>query len=428
MTVNPRPLLLVGIVAIVLAACAGTPNPSPSSPAQPSPIAAVSPSASPLPSAQPETEPSGPVTPADPSAKPDPTPARAPAVWSKARTVKGLDGCSSVVATIDDAGVSHLAATCGNAGGEVRYASSSDGLRWSVKTFKAPPGRFERDPQLALAGSTLSLAYTRVAPDEEGCGTDGLSDVGVYVRSRTLPGGDWSAPGKFGATADHLQALRADGTVLHAIVANDKSDAAFYERVSNGSVQRVRIGGATGSTALRIGDDGVARVAMDGAKGILFGTVDGGKLSTSTIPGTSNGSGPVMALGPGNTAYVLLTRRGGGSGGCIDGDPGPSAGTYLSTNVGGSWSTTRLSKHIGASSITMDPASGEVDALVGDFTSLQLFQKAPNAGWTHRTLTTDFASSAVVRRNPATGGLLVAFVHDTLDGEIPATVQVMTKG
>ena len=109
-------------------------------------------------------------------------------------------------------------------------------------------------------------------------------------------------------------------------------------------------------------------------------------------------------------------------------DPGPKAGTYLSTNAGGQWSTTKLSKVVGAQSLTMDPATGEVDAVVGGFESLQLFAKPVAGGWTHKTLTSDFASSAVVRRNPATGGLFVAFVHETLDGDDPSTVQVMTKG
>ena len=146
-----------------------------------------------------------------------------------------------------------------------------------------------------------------------------------------------------------------------------------------------------------------------------------------TIPGTVGGGGPVLALGPGNTAYVLWTISS-GIGGCIDNDPGPKAGTYLSTNAGGQWSTTKLSKSIGAQSLTMDPATGEIDALVGGFDSLQLFVKSAAGGWSHKTLTSDFASSSVIRRNPATGGLFVAFVHETLDGDVPGTVQVMTKG
>jgi hypothetical protein len=430
MTARLRPFLAVAVVAVLAAACAASssPSPSPSSPAS-SPV----PVATPTPAGNPSAEPSAPVTPGepstDPSANPSPTPEPTvkPAAWSKPRAVKGLSGCFDVVATVDDAGTSHLAATCGPGGTEIRYASSPDGRRWSVQSFRAPTGRFEQDPEIAFSGSTLYLASTRLAPDEEGCGSDGLQDVGVYVRSRSLPGGDWSAPARIGATADHLAGLRVSDGVIHAIVTNEQSDATFYERVSGGDTQRVRVGGASNGVALRVGDDGLARIARDSAKGIQFGQVSGGKLITATIPGTVGGGAPLLALGPGNTAYVLWTISA-GSGGCIDMDPGPRAGTYLSTDAGGSWQTTKLSRVVGASSLTMDPATGEVDVLVSGFDApLQVFVKPAASGWTHRTLTTDFASSTVVRRNPVTGGLFVAYVRETLDGDVPATVQVITQ-
>jgi len=427
MTAQSRLLLLIGVVAILVAACAGSASPSPAGSPIPSPIVVASPSATPTPASDPEVEPSVPVTPTDPSAKPEPTPTPAPLAWSKARTVKGLQSCSDVVATVDDAGTSHIAATCGNAGGQIKYAVSKDGLAWTVTSFKVPSGRFEQDPEIAFSGSTLYLAYTRVAPADGGCGDDGLDDVGVYVRSRSLPNGDWSAPSKIGATSDHLQAFRASGSVLHATVTNDKSHGTFYERVFGGAASRVRIGDGTGWTALRVGDDGDARLALDGAKGIRFGQIDGGKLAASTIPGTAGGSGSSMVLGPNNVAYVLWSRSAAMSGGCIDMDPGPTAGSYLSTNAGGSWQTTKLSKLVGAYSLTMDPTSGEIDALIGDFGTLRIYEKPAGAGWTHRTLSSDLASSAVVRRNPATGGLVVVYVHDTLDGDQPTTIQVMTK-
>jgi hypothetical protein len=246
MTAQSRLLLVTGVLAILVAACAGATSPSPAGTPNPSPIVVDAPSASPVPSSQPQAEPSAPVTPADPSAKPEPTPTPAPLVWSKARTVKGLQGCSDVVATVDDGGTSHIAATCGSAGGQVKYAASEDGLAWMVTSFKVPSGRFEQDPEIAFSGSTLYLAYTRVAPADAGCGDDGLDDVGVYVRSRSLPNGDWSDASKIGATSDHLRAFRVSGSVIHATVTNDKSQGTFYERVSGGAASRVRIGEQAG--------------------------------------------------------------------------------------------------------------------------------------------------------------------------------------
>jgi hypothetical protein len=426
MTTRTRPFLALAVVALLAAACAASSSPSP----VPSPVVApngtpvVAPSAAPSTPAQPSADPT-----AQPSAQPTPAGTPVPAVWSKARTVKGMTGCNDLVGTIDDAGIAHLAASCGNGGTEIRYATSPDGVSWTVQTFKAPSGRFDQGPELAFSGSTLTLAFTRVAPGGEGCGSDGLSDVGVNVRTRSLPDGAWSAPKRIGPAEDHLQNLRVNGSTIHAVVTNEgRSAGSFYERISGDTVSsRVRLGDVGVGIGLRVGDDGLPRIAIDDAPGIRFGTLESGKLSTQTIPGTAGGAGPVLALGPGNVAYVLWTVSA-GTGGCIDVDPGPKAGTYLSTNAGGQWSTTKLSKAIGAQSLTMDPRSGEIDALVGGLGSLQLFVKPAAGGWTHKTLTSDFASSAVVRRNPATGGLFVAFVHETLDGDVPATVQVMTKG
>jgi hypothetical protein len=428
MTARSRPFLALAIVAVLAAACGASTSPAPSSPAS-TPV----PVATPSPVSDPSAEPSSPVTPAEPSAQPSanpsptPEPSARPLAWSKPRVVKGMTGCFDVVGTVDDAGTSHLAASCGAGGTEIRYASSTDGKQWTVRTFKAPAGRFEQDPEIAFSGSTLYLASTRLAPEGEGCGDDGLTDVGVYVRSRSLPDGDWSGPRKIGATADHLAGLRVSDGVIHAVVTNEKSNGKFYERVDGGDLQRVRIGDISTGIGLRVGDDGVARLAFDGnANGIQYGTVTGGKVSASTVPGTAQGGSPILALGPGNTAYLLWTISA-GTGGCIDLDPGSKAGTYFSTNAGGSWQTTKLSKALGAASLTMDPSSGEVDAIVGDFHALQVFVKPASGGWTHHTLTNEFASSAVVRRNPVSGGLVVAYVRDSLDGDVPAQVRVIVQ-
>ena len=128
MTARSPLLFVAATVAILVAACAGAPSPSPAGSADPGPIAVGSPSPSPTPATQPDTEPSA--TPAGPSATPEPTPTPAPAVWSKARTIKSLNGCNTVVATVDDGGTSHVAAQCGGGEGQIRYATSTDGVDW----------------------------------------------------------------------------------------------------------------------------------------------------------------------------------------------------------------------------------------------------------------------------------------------------------
>jgi hypothetical protein len=414
------PIVSTLAMLLLVVACSNTRAPAASGAPRPSDVAAASappvasPYESPTPSAAPTTAPT-----------PKPTPK--PAVWSTPVTVPGLDGCSSIVAVIDSRGGHHLAATCGNGDRtEIRYASSSDGRSWAATRLALPAHRYDMNPQVAVDGRTLYLAYTRLAPTDGGCGDDGLADVGVYVRSRQLPGGAWSEPRQIGATSDELQSFRVSEGVVHATVTNDRDAKTYYESLPAGSTtptRRIAIAGAAGSTALRIGDDGKPRIAFEGSNGLVYATVDGAALNTGAIPGTKGGWNPVLVLEPGNVADVVWTRSW-HTAGCADPGPQPDDGTYFSTNAGGTWRTTKLTSSPGALSFTVDPGSGEVDLLVANFGSAKLYQRPLDGSWTHRTLARGDVFSAVVRQDPSDGSLFVAFVA----GRSTNVVKVMTKG
>ena len=332
MNTQPRSTIVVPFITVVLAALGvatfalligvgRTPAGATSSSAPPIALGSASPgpsqpvaSSNPTPSAAPS------VTPSKPTATP------VPATWSKPVIVAGLDGCYAVVAAIDDHGLDHIAATCGNNGSQIRYAASSDGKTWKTNVLQPPSGRLELDPQLAFAGDTLYLAYTRVAPVDGGCGDNGLDDVGVYYRTRTLPNGAWSEPTRIGAVADHLQAFRVSGSVVHATVTNEKDGKTAYETLTGGTLARYTIGDATGWTSLRVGDDGKGRVAYESTHGISFGMVSGDKFSSSTIPNSTNGWDPSLTLARGNVAYLVWNRSYHG-GGCAEPGPDPLDGT-----------------------------------------------------------------------------------------------------
>src|SRR3954452_8252425 len=250
------------LTVLVLAACTSTPAPAGS----PAPLAAGGVSASPAtPSSVPSSDPIASGAPGPsvaPSAKPTPVPTAVPAVWTKPLVVPGTTNCGSVVAVIDASGGEHLAADCQKGDlSEVRYGSSSGGSPWKVMSFAIPANRLEDGAQLAIDRSTLYLAYTRLAPTDGGCGDDGLEDVGVYVRTRALPDGDWSDPRQIGASHDELQSFRVASGTLFATVLNDKDGKTYFETAgaSGPTNQRFAISGVTGGTALRIGDDGRAR-------------------------------------------------------------------------------------------------------------------------------------------------------------------------
>jgi hypothetical protein len=414
----------VAAIALMIGAC--------QSPAAVSPPASQIATASSvgLPSAQPAVEPSAPPaeTPTDPDAAAPgatPTPASTPATpastaWSRPVSVPGLSGCYAVVAAVDDRGSDHLAATCTNGNGsELRYSDSTNGRDWTTATLKTPIGRYELDPQLALDGSKLYLAYTRVAPTDGGCGDDGLTDVGVYVRTRNLPGGAWSDPKRIGAVGDHLQSFRVSGSALHATVTTDNNVATMYEIQTGDTLRRYTIGDATGQTSLRVGDDGKGRIAYESAKGIAYGMVAGDRFASSTIPNSTNGWDPVLALAPRNDAYVVWNRSYHGIGCAGPGDQ-PEDGTYFATNAGGTWASRRLTPQVGGASLSIDPAIGEVNVVVvsggPDGPRLIRFHRAPDATtWEHETVVHGPIGSPVIRSNPKTGALFVAYNIEVFD-------------
>lgn len=293
-----------------------------------------------------------------------------------------------------------------------------------MSSFAAPTGRLVQDLQIAFEGRRLSIAYSVVAPVEGSCGDDGLADVGVYVRSRDLPNGDWSSPERIGAVADHLQSFRVSGGTIHATVVNEKDHRTWYETVKAGTAKRYPISGAAGSVALRVGDDGKARIAYESAKGIAFGTFDGAGFGTTTLPSSGRGWDPVLALAPGNVANVLWNRSLHGAG-CAEPGPDPDDGTWFASNSGGTWESTRLSDRVGAASITLDPTHGDIHALVDDFQALVHFEKPVGDDWTKETLVTGEVSSGLLRVNPVTGGLVAACV--LLQEDADDTVLVMSK-
>ncbi|HEV7810438.1 MAG TPA: hypothetical protein VGO64_07550, partial [Candidatus Limnocylindrales bacterium] len=271
----------------------------------------------------------------------------------------------------------------------------------------------------------LSIAYSVVAPTDGSCGDDGLVDVGVYVRTRDLPSGDWSSPERIGAVADHLQSFRLSGGTIHATVANDKDQHTWYETVKGATAKRFAIGAAAGPVALRVGDDGNARIAFETPKGIAFGTFDGASFATTTVPSSARGWNPVFALASGNVANVMWNSSAHGAG-CAEPGPDPDDGTWFATNSGGTWQPTKLSDRVGAASITIDPATGEIHALVDDFRALVHFRKPVGEDWTKELLDTTNASSGILRVDPVTGRLVVAYVSMRVDGD--DIVMVMSKG
>lgn len=421
--------IAVGVLAIGVATVLGAGFILQSSPttATPSPQASsASPSASQVAQASPsqEASPSASAS-SSPTASPTATPSPTPPVvagWSKPKLVASSTDCFELVAGIDASSGDHLAASCR---GKIRYFSSKSDGSWVVTNLPPPAHRLEQTPQIGFQGNTVYLAYSRVLPDE-GCG-GGAPDVGVYYRYRRLPDGVWSNPIRLGLVGDRLQSFRVNGTTLHATVRNDATARVYYEtREATGEYHRYWVKGAIGGTSLRIASDGEARIAFEAANSIRFGIFTGAGFDTTKVGGSKPDDwSPNLVLDGNDDPHITWSRN--PHGGCAVREALPDDGTYYATNASGPWTYGRIAKNVGQSSIQIDGTTGLVHVVISGNTGLGYYTKTPTAGWRATLLRGEGAEWPLIRLDPATGRLLVAYFAATPDASAFGGIYVLTK-
>jgi hypothetical protein len=363
------------------------------------------------PSAAPSS--SSPLEPIEPSATPSPTaapsgtpPGGAVSGWSAPQRIVGGD-CAIVSATIDENGTAHVATACN---GSIHYAHSDSG-RWTVAILDHPTDRIDQGPQLAFDGDVLYLAWTRIKVTDGGCGDSGLRDVGIYVRHRKRPDGAWSAAERIGSPTDGLQNLRVAGGTIHMTISDRSTDRVYYETARAGDVARYSVPGAVGGTSLRIGADGLARIAYEASRNLQFGVFDGSGFSHSGIPGSKNSWGPSLVLDAQNHAHVLWTRSYHGEG-CADAGPDPEEGTYYGTDASGTWTFRRISTSVGDGSLTLDPAGGRVYVAISGERGIRYLTKLGSGGW-HQTRVTQEGWSPIIRVSPKDGRVTIVYLGES---------------
>lgn len=327
------------------------------------------------------------------------------ASWSKPQLVGSAD-CSSVAATIDSTSTYHLAAGCN---GSIRYSVSQGDGRWTTTVFAHPFELRDIRPQIAIDGNFVYVAYSRVDSAAGAC-DDGIVRLAVYYRRRALPDGTWSAPKHIGRLADELVSLQVAGGTVHAILWNATDGRSYYETLNGTVSQRHLIPGA-GGTSLRVGSDGRARIAYPLAGSIRYSLFSGSGFWRTQVTGSSGGSAPSLALGEGDRAYLLWTRRGPFFCGSYPG-PSPADGTYFATNTSGTWVSRRVTTDVGATSLAISASTGRVYGLLASDGALTYFTRSPAGAWSRTTLGPGFAASPVIRQDPTTGTLLVVYITE----------------
>jgi hypothetical protein len=398
-------LIVTLVTASLLAACSSDASPSASASARASDSPAAVATASPV------------------AATPKPT-TKPVAAWSEPVLVS-TQTCGSLRGGIDAAGGSHLVASC-EAG--LLYASTKADGAWAETVFSVPTNRVEQDPQIGFQGKVAYFAYSRMAVAEGGCGDSGLTDIGVFYRKRTLPGGGWSDPVRIGKADDHLAQFRVDGTAIHAVVQNAGDGRFYYLLVKGTASRRFVIAGASKSPSLRIDLDGRARIAYATAGSIRIATFTGSAVSTVKVS-APNARGPILVLDGHDRAHLVWNRDSDvDDGGCVSpGNDDPAAGIYYTTNATGMWHSERLTKELGETSFQVDRSTGQVHVVTTTPSGLTYYTKAPGGAWQHEKLA-NRAGSPVIARDAASGRVLVLYIGFRQASDTSWPIWAISKG
>ena len=396
--------ILLITVAVALAACSASGPPS-------SPIAGRGDVSRHTPEPTPSFVPSPEPTP-EPTLAPQPKPplpgAKASkATWSKPNLVM-QGNCGRSVAVIDDSSGYHVAGECDM---KMRYAASTNGETWKITTFKVPAHRFDVDPQIAIDGRTLYLAFTRLRPTDGGCGDDGLVDVGVFYRKRALPGGTWSTPVQIGKAGDHLQSFRVVNGAIHETVTTHEEQGPVYYASQRGATHRRVLLKDAKETSLRIGDDGRPRIAFTTGHTVKLATIGAaGRVSTHTVFAAKDVYtwAPALVLGANNTAYLSWSATTWSGGGCTDGDfQSPREGTWFATDASGRWERKRLTPDPTSASLAADVDTGRVHVLYADSRGYRFITRFADGTWSGTRLDRSIdIDGLLLRRDAATGHFL----------------------
>jgi len=341
--------------------------------------------------------------------------------WTNPRLVGRAGDCNDVTATVDDAGRFHVVAQCGSG---IRYADMNADGSWTSVDLDHPIGHTDLNPQVAVDGNRLYVAYTQSGPG--GCG--GGPEVGVFYRWRTLPSGAWSGAVQLGPSSDALQSFRVAAGAIHATVTDERTGRIYYERWDGTREQRYLLSGAILGTSLRVGSDGRARIAYQSLTALRYAVFTGSGFSTSSIPGTSiRDQNPQLVLDASNAAHIVWSHE--SLPGCVAGPPDSANGTYYATNAGGTWTPAgqrRITTALGATSLVVDVATGRVHVLLsGDF-GVRYYTKPATGPWSSATRTRNAAWSGAIRLDQASGALLAVFTRAP-STHISASIYAMTR-
>jgi hypothetical protein len=202
----------------------------------------------------------------------------AAAGWSSPDTIIARTGCFQSGAVLTADGVPEAVATCDN--DIYQFEQRANG--WTATQLTSTGSNL--GVQIAIDGSSLSVAYSSDTV-VDACAAPSAQS-GVFVRSRALPDGAWSAPRRIGVHRDVLQAFDVADGHLHAAV-TPGTGGLIYETDASGTLRRYALPGGNGLASLSVGSDGRARIAYEATTGLRVATFTGHGFHWQQVPGTT---------------------------------------------------------------------------------------------------------------------------------------------
>ena len=339
-------------------------------------------------------------------------PASAAAGWTGPTQIGTVSDCSDVALAIDSEGATHVAAACG---GSVRHLTDATGA-WATTTFSHPSNRVDLDPQIAIDGDIIHIAYTRAIPSG-----DAFVSIGVYHRERALDGDTWSTAVRLGSSGDTLGGFTVVDGVVHATVAARNGDV-FYETDKTGTLRRWPLPEAAFPGSLHVESDGAPRFAYDTGISLRYAVFHGSGFDWWLIPGTDPGSqDPQLALDADNKAHVTWTQIGLPA-------PGAASGVFYATNRTGEWKMIgngRVTANYGDSALEIDLETGRPHVMVATNAAVKYYTQVSATGWGGVTINPLVADDVDIAIDRATGRLVV--VSSRLTADLPANLFLHTK-
>jgi hypothetical protein len=197
--------------------------------------------------------------------------------------------------------------------------------------------------------------------------------------------------------------------VIHALVSND---GLFYVSMDGAARTRLKIADV-GTGSLRVGDDGVPRIAYLAMEQVRYGRIEDGRFTSQTVATVDFSAGsPELVLAPGNRPLIAWTQNS-EVGGCTSPGPRPTDGTYVATHQGGAWTARRVTGAAGTSSLTFDIATGDLHLAVATDVIRHFVSTDGGADWTGSVVPNSAGTyQPVIRIDPVSGDLGIAAIGE----------------